>query len=174
MAFALGAGSLFTLDKEGEFEETIISKCVDTYIKVSAAQHSAPRNTKSDNAHVLETIFTTGLDSLNVSAANLTSPTTPFSQSLLPSKSLLSRQNTLSEDLVKDTKIDSLNRSTQQALQEVIERLFETCLREGRYRQVIGIAVEAKKLDVLRSVIKRASADEKKVSLISILRSVFR
>jgi len=35
-------------------------------------------------------------------------------------------------------------------------------LREGRYRQVVGIAVEAKNLEVLRMVIKRASDDEKK------------
>ena len=54
------------------------------------------------------------------------------------------------------------DRQTQIALQNVIERLFESCLREGRYRQVVGIAVEARNLEVLRRVIKRASDDEKK------------
>ena len=43
MTFALGAGDLFKLDNEGEFEETIVSKCVDTYISVSAAQHALPQ-----------------------------------------------------------------------------------------------------------------------------------
>ncbi|KAG9249107.1 putative 26S proteasome regulatory subunit rpn2 [Calycina marina] len=164
MAFALGAGGLFKLGNEGEFEETIISKCVDTYISFSAAQHSSPKESKSNAAQTLATSFTTSTNDPNSTAANLTSPTTPFSQSVLPSKSLLSRQNTLSEDLVKGTDMGSLNRSKQDALQKVIERLFETCLCEGRYRQVIGIAVEAKKLDVLRSVIKRASADAKAFS----------
>jgi 26S proteasome regulatory subunit N2 len=46
----------------------------------------------------------------------------------------------------------------------VIERLFEGCLKEGKYRQVVGIAVDARNLDVLRRVIKRASEDEKKSS----------
>ena len=54
------------------------------------------------------------------------------------------------------------DRATQAALQKVIERLFESCLKEGRYRQVVGIAVEAQNLEVLRRVIKRASDDEKK------------
>ena len=36
MAFALGAGKFFNLDHAGEFEDTIISKCVDTFIALSA------------------------------------------------------------------------------------------------------------------------------------------
>ena len=54
------------------------------------------------------------------------------------------------------------DRATQAALTKVIERLFESCLQEGRYRQVVGIAVEARNLAVLRRVIKRAGDDEKK------------
>lgn len=49
----------------------------------------------------------------------------------------------------------------QRQLQTVIERLFEECFRQKRYRQVIGIAIEAKSLDVLRMAILRASSDEK-------------
>ena len=170
MAFALGAGNLFKLDNEGEFEETIISKCVDTYINVSASRHAIPRKSvvSSDALPTLATSFANGSNEANATAATLTSPTTPFSQSALPSKSLLSRENTLSEEPVNKgkSKLSSpvLDKSKQDALQGVIERLFETCLREGRYRQVIGIAVEAKNLDVLRRVIKRASEDEKKAS----------
>ena len=36
MTFALAAGDLFRLDSPGEFEETIISKCIDQYIAVSS------------------------------------------------------------------------------------------------------------------------------------------
>jgi 26S proteasome regulatory subunit N2 len=167
MTFALGAGDLFKLDKEGEFEETIISKCVDTYINVSAARHSIPQEvSKAGALPTLATTFATGSADANAAAA-LTSPTTPFSQSALPSKSLLSRQNTLSEQPVQEGKSKLgptalPDRATQEALQQVIERLFESCLREGRYRQVVGIAVEAKNLGVLRRVIRRASLDEKK------------
>lgn len=42
--------------------------------------------------------------------------------------------------------------------------MFEDCYRQKRYRQVIGIAVEAKSLDVLRKTIVRASNDEKKLN----------
>lgn len=55
-----------------------------------------------------------------------------------------------------------LKRGVQGQLQAIIERLFEECFRQKRYRQVIGIAVEAKSLDVLRRTILRASEDEKK------------
>lgn len=55
-----------------------------------------------------------------------------------------------------------LKRGVQGQLQKVIERLFEECFRQKRYRQVIGIAIEAKSLDVLRLAIGRASEDEKK------------
>ena len=50
----------------------------------------------------------------------------------------------------------------QKNLQEVIEELFERCFQEGRYRQVIGIAIEARNLEVLKRVILRASKDEEK------------
>lgn len=55
-----------------------------------------------------------------------------------------------------------LKRGVQGQLQAVIERLFEDCFRQKRYRQVIGIAIEAKSLDVLRNTVIRASEDEKK------------
>lgn len=166
MNFALGAGDLFKLDNEGEFEETIISKCVDTYINVSAAKHSVPQYpAHTDAPPTLATSFANGVSDANAAAA-LTSPTTPFSQSALPSKSLLSRENTVLEQPVPAGKVKLgsarlSDRVTQEALQKVIDRLFESCLKEGRYRQVVGIAVEAKNLEVLRRVIKRASTDEK-------------
>ena len=168
MTFALGAGDLFKLDNEGEFEETIISKCVDTYISVSASRNAGPQETSRDNAlPTLATSFANGTNEANAAAA-LTSPTTPFSQSTLPSKSLLSRASTMDNALeqpIQQGKMGSPilpDRATQEALQKVIERLFESCLREGRYRQVVGIAVEARNLEVLRRVIKRASDDTKK------------
>jgi 26S proteasome regulatory subunit N2 len=174
MTFALGAGELFNLDHGGEFEETIISRCVDQYIAVSATHHAAPQEaTRNGAVPTLATSFASGgLESS--AAAALTSPTTPFSQSTLPSKSLLSRTST--DTMLETPMIATLkpgrsgsvsssappDRQTQIALQKVIERLFESCLREGRYRQVVGIAVEARNLEVLRRVIKRASDDEKK------------
>jgi 26S proteasome regulatory subunit N2 len=174
MTFALGAGNLFRLDHPGEFEETIISKCVDQYIAVSALHHSAPQETtRNGTMPTLATSFSNVANETAV-AAGLTSPTTPFSQSTLPSKSLLSRSSTdvmLETPIVSSLKTGRVgsmststipDRQTQIALQNVIERLFESCLREGRYRQVVGIAVEARNLEVLRRVIKRASDDEKK------------
>ena len=170
MTFALAAGDLFKLDNPGEFEETIISKCVDQYIAVSSSRHTPAKPTKNDvSLPALETTFVTG----GADGSALISPTTPFSQSTLPSKSLLSRASTDNTILdptfqpaTKEGRSSSIvqipDQPTQVALQRVIERLFESCLREGRYRQVVGIAVEAKNLEVLRRVIKRASEDEKR------------
>ncbi|KAK4034319.1 armadillo-type protein [Parachaetomium inaequale] len=169
MTFALAAGPLFKLDAPGEFEETIISKCVDQYIAVSSSRHTPSKQSKNDIAlPALATTFGSG--SLDGSA--LISPTTPFSQSMLPSKSLLSRDsvdNTILDPTFQPTKegrsasvAQITDKTTWTALENVIERLFESCLIEGKYRQVVGIAVEAKNLDVLRRVIKRASEEGKR------------
>ncbi|ROT36560.1 26S proteasome regulatory subunit rpn2 [Sodiomyces alkalinus F11] len=166
MAFALAAGDLFKLDAPGEFEDTIISKCIDQYIAVCSSEHSSSKPSKNDvSLPALATTFASGVG--NGSA--VISPTTPFSQTALPSKSLLSRasvDNTIldpSFQPVKEGRSGSIapvaDKATREALQRVVERLFDACLNEGRYRQVIGIAVEAKNLDVLRRVIKRAGED---------------
>ena len=165
MVFALAAGDLFKLNDPSEFEETIISKCVDQYIAVTAAKKTSPRTATTTDLPELATTFS------NPENATM-SPTTPFSQTALPPKSLLSRastENTLFDatyqPLLKDKRSSSIaqlpSESTEEALRRVIERLFESCLREGRYRQVVGIAVEAKNLDILRKVIKRAGREEK-------------
>jgi len=169
MTFALAAGPLFKLDAPSEFEETIISKCIDQYIAVSSQRHTPPKQSKND---ITLPALTTTLGGAAVEGSALISPTTPFSQSTLPSKSLLSRastDNTILDPTFQPTKegrsasiAQVTDTSTQLALQNVIERLFESCLKEGKYRQVVGIAVEAKNLDILRRVIKRASEDSKR------------
>ncbi|KAM4055997.1 proteasome/cyclosome repeat domain-containing protein [Hirsutella rhossiliensis] len=166
MVFALAAGDLFKLESPGEFEETIISKCVDQYIAVTAAQHAKPKASSNADLPELTTTFS------NASDGAVMSPTTPFSHTTLPPKSLLSRaslENTILDatfqPVVKQARSSSIaqlpDQATEASLRRVVERLFESCLKQGRYRQVVGIAVEAKNLEVLRRVIKRASEDEK-------------
>jgi 26S proteasome regulatory subunit N2 len=172
MAFALVAGKLFDIDHTGEFEDTIISKCVDTFIALSANRDPTLAAASADSQpHQLTTAFPQGGDGATSTSASLTSPTTPFSQSALPSKSLLSRVSTTSFDPTQaggaiagpEGSPESIvqQRGIQKQLQRVIEHLFERCLQEKRYRQVVGIAVEARNLDILRRVILRASMDEK-------------
>ena len=169
MMFALGAGALFNIEHEGEFEETIISKCVDTYIALSDAPSTADPSQPSTQLNTAFPVTTNGASS---TSASLASPTMPFSQATLPSKSLLSRQDSTttfdpSAQNVNQPIPGSLHPSIAEqrgilpSLQEVIERLFERCFQERRYRQVVGIAVEARNFDVLRRAILRASRDEK-------------
>ena len=171
MVFALGAGKLFDLDHEGEFEDTIISKCVDTYIALAG---SAPTTATNQNSAQLSTAFPPTVNGASSTSASLASPTTPFSQSTLPSKSLLSRQDSSTTfDLSSQTMIDqsilralppslSSQRVVQRQLNDIINELFERCFRQGRYHQVVGIAVEARNLEIVRKAILRASDDEKK------------
>ena len=173
MAFALGAGKYLKLSEGGEFEDTIISKCVDTFIALSAA-HDPTLAAASSGSQVpqLDTAFSQVGDGAASMSASLISPTTPFSQSALPSKSLLSRQSTISFDPAQATFTSPLGtpesiiqqRGLQKQLNRVIEQLFEECFYTKRYRQVVGIAIEARNLDILRRVILRAAADEKKAN----------
>jgi 26S proteasome regulatory subunit N2 len=172
MAFALGAGKHLSLDRTGEFEDTIISKCVDTYIALSAGRGPSLAATSSNQQPLqLSTAFPHNTDGAANTSASLTSPTTPFSQSALPSRSLLSRENTASFDQGPTDTVAGLDgtpeaivqqRGIQKQLHRIIEQLFERCFQSKRYRQVVGIAIEARNLDVLRRVILRASDDEKK------------
>ncbi|KAI1823305.1 26S proteasome regulatory subunit rpn2 [Xylaria intraflava] len=175
MFFALAAGDLFKLDNPGEFEETIISQCVDHYIASKNESHTVLSQKDDDSSlPTLATAFASGASDGNPSS--LISPTTPFSQSTLPSKSLLSRasvDNTILEPSFEPQKKQHRSSSialaanelqTRRAIDTVIERLFENCLQEGRYHQVVGIAVEAKRLDVVKKVIERADDDYKRSS----------
>ncbi|KAL1966426.1 hypothetical protein VTN77DRAFT_4568 [Rasamsonia byssochlamydoides] len=168
MVFALGAGKLLNLDNGGEYEQTIIAKCVDTFIALSASHKPSVGETPVN----LNASFPTPSNGATSTSASLTSPITPFSQSALPSKSLLSRQEDANFDAtypggenVGAKQVETplvVKRGVQGQLQAVIERLFEQCFRQKRYRQVVGIAIEAKNLDVLRRAILRCSEDEKR------------
>lgn len=120
----------------------------------------------------LSTSFPSNAAGAASTSAGLTSPITPFSQSTLPSKSLLSR-----EDSNFDPSLPGggnagvagahptplvLQRNVQKNLQATIRRIFESCYESANYRQVVGIAIEARNLDVLREAILRASQDETK------------
>ena len=154
--------------------DLVTAKCVDTYIALSAMHHPAtPASTANQPPPQLTTAFPQITDGGASTSASLTSPTTPFTQSTLPSKSLLSRQTT---STTFDPELPgggnagvvgahpsplTLPRPILKNLQAIIEQLFERCYREGRYRQVVGIAVEARELDVLRKVILKASRDDR-------------
>ena len=168
MTFALCAGKLFDIDKEGEFEDTIVSKCVDTYIALSAAQRPDVAVGFSDQVpSQLITSFPAAADGATSTSAVLASPTTPFSQTALPSKSLLSRSDSVSyeappadvDGATNAQSTPSLSPYIFKQLHAVIERLFERCYQEGRYRQVVGIAIEARNLDKLRQAIIRSRED---------------
>ena len=167
MVLALGAGKLFVIEKEGEYEDTIVSKCVDAYIALSAA---ANPDTTSDGTSSSPPQLMTSFPSSNGAASTsavLASPITPFSQLTLPSKSLLSRGDSNTNEGATNT-LDGVNGATdvsplpiaiQKQLHAVIERLFERCYQEGRYKQVVGIAIEARNLDKLRQAILRSRKD---------------
>ena len=193
MIFALGAGKLFDIEYPGEYEDTIIcefglifkavckqqltwlskAKCIDTYISLSAMHNpAAPASTANQHSSQLTTAFPSTTNGAASASAVMASPTTPFSQSALPSKSLLSRQ----ESSTIDTSVPgggnpgvtgsqpsplTLSRQVQKNLQAIVRRLFESCFAVGAYHQVVGIAVEARNLEILREVILRASQDNK-------------
>ena len=173
MTFALGAGKLFNIDDGGEYEETILAKCIDTYIAMSALHNPASPVAKERRKSEFEEY---GLKSNAEGQANTTasmvSPITPFTQSALPSKSLLSRDD---EDTWEQSAPGGGNAGVPGAhphplalpshvlksLQGIVRRLFESCYNLGAYRQVVGIAVEARNMEVLREAILRSSQAEK-------------
>ena len=170
MVFALGAGKHFNIEHGGEYEETILAKCIDTYIALSALHNPATpaaneRRTSEDYG------YKQSADGPNNATVSQTSPITPFSQSTLPSKSLLSREE---DDTVESSTGGgnagvpgshphplTLPNNIKKSLQGIVRRLFENCYEIGAYRQVVGIAVEARSMETLREAIQRSSQDEK-------------
>jgi 26S proteasome regulatory subunit N2 len=150
------------------------ARCVESYIALSAMKSASTEAVTSPASPQLVDAFAFQPSNGSASTtAGLTSPTTPFSQSALPSKSLLSRQNSIAFDPSLPMGIPlqipgippppkNLNPIELKNLQTVIRRLFESCYQTGAYRQVVGIAIEARNLDVLREAILKASQPEKK------------
>ncbi|CAK1354092.1 unnamed protein product [Cercospora beticola] len=162
MVFALGAGKLFDWKSQdaGEYEETIVAKCIDTYISLCAL-HNPPTPASATGRH----------GSVDADNAATASPTTPFSQAALPSKSLLARQDEKAWDSFAPGGGNAgvagahphpltLPNQTKKALQNVVKRIFENCYENGAYKQVVGIAVEARNMEVLREAILRSSKAE--------------
>lgn len=147
-----------------------IAKCVDTFIAISTNRNGS-NDASSRQPAQLVTAFPQSENGAMSTSASLASPTTPFSQSALPSKSLLSRENSIAYDGPVSQLEDStaggpaslvIQRGVGKQLRVVIEQLLESCFQKQRYRQVVGIAVEARDLEILRRAIFRASKDEEK------------
>jgi len=174
MVFALGAGKLFDIHKAAEFEETILAKCLDTYIALSVMHNPPTPVSKASQAPPqLSTSFSGNAAGGSSTSASLASPITPFSQSALPSKSLLSREDSSTFDPTVPGGGNAgvagahptpmvLQRNVQKNLHSTVRRIFESCYESGNYKQVVGIAIEARNLQVLREAIVRASQDGKK------------
>lgn len=172
MEFALNAGKHFNIERGGEYEQTILTKCVDTYIALSALMNPTMPMSK-DRRTSNEFDYKQHADGpANNATASMSSPITPFSQAALPSKSLLSRDNDNGWEPsapgggnagVPGAHPHPLTLSThvQKSLKTVVRSLFESCYKEGAYRQVVGIAVEARSMETLREAILRSSQDEK-------------
>lgn len=150
------------------------AKCLDTYIALSAMHNPPTPISRANQAPPqLITSFDRNTSGGANTSAGLTSPITPFSQSALPSKSLLSREDSSTFDPTIPGGGNAgvagahptplvLQRSVQKNLQATIRRIFESCYENGDYKQVVGIAIEARNLEVLRECFLRASQEEKK------------
>jgi 26S proteasome regulatory subunit N2 len=103
MSFALGAGDLFDVSSPSRFVETIVSKCIDEYIRL----RSAAADTSASNS------------------------------------------NSNERSGVVDARLEAL-----------VERMFEQSLALKQYRHAIGVALEARRIDVAERVLSAAGAEE--------------
>ena len=173
MVFALGAGKHFDIDDASEYEETIVAKCIDTYISLCALHNpTAPASSTVRRESELSENFNGNANGAGNGSATVGTMITPFSQSLLPSKSLLSRDDETTWDSsapgggnagVPGAHPHPLTLSTnvKKNLQSIIRRIFKSCYEVGAYKQVVGIAVEARNMEILREAILQSSEDEK-------------
>lgn len=147
---------------------TCVAKCIDAYISLSAARNISGTSSTASQHHHLSGAFPNNTNGSATSSASLNTSTTPFSQHTQPSKSLLSRQYSsslkpspstdgYSENISLGGRPVTLPKNVQKNLQVVIRRIIESCYEIGAYRQVVGIAVEARNLDMLREVMLNAS-----------------
>lgn len=174
MVFALAAGPRFHMDRAAEYEETIVAKCIDTWIALYAlhnppgpASSTAASDLGDRFAHTNGTAGPTG----GSAAAAMSSPTMPFSQSQPPSKSLLSREDPKAWDSAAPGGGNAgvsgahphpltLSKASQNALREMIRHIFHSCYQVGAFKQVVGIAVEARNMDFLREAIEECARRE--------------
>ena len=58
-------------------------------------------------------------------------------------------------------------------LTAVVERMFQKCFEQGHWKEAIGLALEARRLDVLESTLNQASAAQKSPSGAETIRELF-
>ena len=165
MVFALNAGKRFNVHADGEFEDVVISRCVDSYIEISSRKAASHRS-HSDSAlpALSESFSNTGDGSASLSAS-MAAPLTPFTHSALPSRSFLSRQGTISDGPAShmngnshhDSRPLVIQRGVQKQLQSIIDGLFAQCYQTGQFRQVLGVAIEGQDLHVVKDAILRST-----------------
>lgn len=179
MVFALGAGKYFNLANAGEYEETIVARCIDTYIALSVLDNPAVPLIRQKRSSEFLDKYTQDANAPATATASQTSPILPFSHDSLPSKSLLAQEE--EEGDPRHARMldphdvggghpggsgahpnpSTLSGAVKKSLHAIVRRLFESCYDVAAYKQVVGIAVEARNMDVLREAILRSSQDEK-------------
>lgn len=142
---------------------------------MTSAMHNppTPASTANQPPPQLTTSFSANTNGAANTSVSMASPITPFSQSTLPSKSLLSREDSTSFDPTVPGGGNAgvpgahpspliIPRNVQKNLNLTISRIFESCYEVGAYKQVVGIAIEARNLELLRDAFLRASQEDKK------------
>lgn len=141
MIFALGAGELFDITAKSEYVETIICSYTLMLGSLQANLLNNSRWRKRPAKCIDKYIL---INSHN--------------------DSILSSPPTLLSSLVDDASFPTTNPAKKETLetvdprlQDIVERMFRKCYETEDYKPAIGIAIEARRLDVVEEGIKLAS-----------------
>lgn len=121
--FALYSEDLFDLEEKSEYVDTIVSKCIDTYVSKRKKIYEASSSASSSGG---------------------------ASKNDDGDKGENKKEGDAEDEDMDDSEIS-------EALENVVEKMFERCYSDGQHMQGLGIALESRRLDRIEKAILRSN-----------------
>ena len=138
LKYALGAGQRFDVASKSEYVETLIAKSIDEYIalRVKSTKHASAAAAAAAASSAAAAAADDDDDEMDADA-----PSTSTSSAASASSSSAS-----SAPVVIDARLEA-----------IVERMFDRCFADGEYKQALGVALEARRMDRVRAAIERSA-----------------
>ena len=126
LKFALGAGAKFDVSSKTEYVETLIAKAIDEYILIRVKASKAAASVAAAASAAADN-DDSNQDGDAMDDEEEKSAPSSASASVAP--------------------------AMDQRLEAIVDRMFDRCFADGEYKQALGIALETRRLDHLRTAI---------------------
>ncbi|KAJ6231397.1 26s proteasome non-atpase regulatory subunit 1 [Anaeramoeba flamelloides] len=165
LLFALGAGQLFDVSQRDEFTRTLISKTFNDYIEkrnvITEEEHKLKLKKQEEEKNKKQTIF----DDEDEEDSELENMLIDSDEDSEQDEGLYETKN--EKITIEKTKVEEID----PRLEKIINSVFRRCFLEKEFKEALGIAIEARRIDIIKEIIEMVeNTDEMLTYCLSISR----